>query len=324
MTPLQKTRRLSPDTLEPPSAQRPKPNEPAPGEARTREDVPDLAQLEVLVRTIDKLRAPGVEERPWVGAHEFRILSDVEQDGFEVWTVPRGCALKTSGVSACYAICAMSVTADGQTLAGLSHTSLSVNRGMSPQQAAVYQVKMLLDAMSEEGAAGPVRLFVAGGHVSLLAEVEEFFVAGDVSMTPAKPEQGTFADGPGLIEAAGDLLVSARIGLSETGEYPQSVLDRDGLRMSPSTGRPEAVSVYVTHDSVFYVAESNDDCRPDEADEGDEGDLPELLESLESLESSESSESDLSDSALLTRLRAQQEAMPEGLPWLPSLTKPET
>jgi hypothetical protein len=275
--------------------------------------VPDLALLEMLTRTIDKLRVPGVEERQWVGAHEFRIKKDVDQDRIEVCTVPKGWALKTSGVASCYAICAMSTTADGQTLAGISHTSLTLAPG-TPQEVATHQVKLLLKAMSDGGATGPVRLFLAGGCVSLLVKTGEFFVAGDVSMTPARPREGTVAEGECVIKAAGDLLVSARIGLSETDEHPQCILDGDGLEMSPSTGRPEAVSVYVTHDSVFYVAESSDYGKVDEGDEGDEGDVTDEADEVDVARAG---------AAELSRLRDTQAQLSEGLSWLSPLEKPE-
>jgi hypothetical protein len=302
MNPLSKRLARRGDSLEAPAAQKPKSDATIAGGERPREDVPDLKLLDSLTRSIDKLRTPGVEKREWVAAHDFRISMDVEQDTIEVCTVPKGWALKTSGVCSCYAICAMSTTADGQTLAGISHTSLSLDSG-TPQQVAAYQVKLLLKAMSDGGAVGPVRLFLAGGQVSLLVKTAEFFVAGDVSMTPAVPQSGTVLEGQCVIEAAGDLLVSACIGLSETEEYPPSVLERDGLEMMPSTGRPKAVSVYVTHDSVFYVAGTSDD--GDVTDEADEGDVP------------------CESAAELSRLRDTQEQLPEGLSWLSPLEKPE-
>ncbi|MDF2464778.1 MAG: hypothetical protein K0Q43_3013 [Ramlibacter sp.] len=315
MDPLSKGRARSGNTHEAPAARKPKPDATAAGDAKPRNDVPDLVLLESLTRSIDKLRATGVEEHQWVGAHEFQIPMDVEQDTIEVCKLPKGWALKTSGVGSCYAICAMSTTADGQTLAGISHTSLSVDTG-TPQQVAAHQVKLLLKAMADGGAAGPVRLFLAGGQVSLLVKAEQFFVAGDVSMTPAMHVEATVAEGACVIEAAGDLLVSARIGLSETEEYPESVLERDGLRMSPSTGRPQAVSVYVTHDSVFYVAASSDHGEVGVSDEGDEGDEGDVTD--------EAHEGDLAreSAAELSGLRDMQE-QPEGLPWLSPLGGPE-
>jgi hypothetical protein len=312
MNPLSKSLARRGDSLEAPAAQKPKLDATIAGD-RPREDVPDLKLLDSLTRSKDKLLADGVEEHTWVGVDEFRIRMDVEQDTIEVCTVPKGWALKTSGVCTCYAICAMSTTADGQTLAGISHTSLSVDRG-TPQQVAALQVRLLLQAMSDGGAVGPVKLYLAGGQVSLLVKTGEFFVAGgDVSMTPPKSQEGTVLGGGFVIEAAGDLLVSARIGLSETdNEYP--ALEQEGLEMMPSTGRPQSVSVYVTHDSVFYVATTSDDGEVDEAgeagvsetiDEGDEVDVaPERM-------------------AELSRLADTQEQLPEGLPWLLPLEKPE-
>lgn len=316
MNPLSKGLARRGDSLEAPAAQKPKLDATI-ARARPREDVPDLKLLDSLTRSKDKLRADGVEEHTWVGAHEFRIRMDVEQDTIEVCTVPKGWALKTSGVCTCYAICAMSTTADGQTLAGISHTSLSVDGG-TPQQVAALQVKLLLQAMSDGGAVGPVKLYLAGGQVSLLVKTGEFFVAGgDVSMTPPKPQEGTVLDGGFVIEAAGDLLVSARIGLSETEEYPTSVLERDGLEMMPSTGRPQAVSVYVTHDSVFYVAATSDHGEVEEGDEADEGDVSEI--------SDERDEGDVAPERMaeLSRLADTQEQLPEGLPWLLPLEKPD-
>jgi hypothetical protein len=313
MNPLSKGLARRGDSLEAPAAQKPKLDAAIAGNARPREDVPDLKLLDSLTRSIDKLRADGVEEHPWVGADEFRIKKDVEQDTIEVCTVPRGWALKTSGVVSCYAICAMSTTADGQTLAGISHTSLSVASG-TPQEVAALQVKLLLKAMKDGGAVGPVRLYLAGGEVSLLVKKGEFFVVGgDVSMTPAVPREGSVVDGGYVIEAAGDLLVSARIGLSETeNDYP--ALEQEGLEMLPSTGRPQAVSVYVTHDSVFYVAATSDRGKVEEGDEADEADESELSDGRD--------EGDADRMAELSRLADTQEQLPEGLPWLRPLDKP--
>ena len=127
MNPLSKGLARRGDSLEAPAAQKPKLDATI-ARARPREDVPDLKLLVSLTRSKDKLRADGVEEHTWVGAHEFRIRMDVEQDTIEVCTVPKGWALKTSGVCSCYAICAMSTTADGQTLAGISLAEADVLR----------------------------------------------------------------------------------------------------------------------------------------------------------------------------------------------------
>ena len=132
-----------------------------------------------------------------------------------------------------------------------------------------------------------------------------------------KPQEGTVLDGGFVIEAAGDLLVSARIGLSETEEYPTPVLEQDGLEMRPSTGRPQAVSVYVTHDSVFYVAATSDHGEVEEGDEADEGDVSEISDKRD--------EGDVAPERMaeLSRLADTQEQLPEGLPWLLPLEKPD-
>jgi hypothetical protein len=244
--------------------------------SRSRADeLPDIAYIEKLQDTFHQLRAPGIHARQWVTSGEFRVRLDVEQDTSHVCELRKGQALMTSGVATCYAVCARSRKPDGTTLVGIYHASSLGPPGLDPQQTAHFFVRTVVQEMLKAGAATRPQLFIVGGQVSLFVREPKTSVAGGVAKVHPGSDDGTIYDGECLLRAAGDLLVSARIGLSETEELPESELEQyrqQGYSKCHSTGRPSGVNVYITEDEVFYIPNDGQSSDDDVSDEGDTSD----------------------------------------------------
>jgi len=199
------------------------------------ETLADLQLIDELVASDAVFSAPGIEERQWINPREFTVIHDALTDGAAVFPLQEGEAVVIPDVSVGFVLCARGRTADGVTIAGMYE--------IAPDDLGEHDernVAELIEDMQGQGA-DDVELFILGGEVSLIVPP---------GGTPAR--QSSFATIGALIDAAGDRLVSARIGLTET----ESDFELEaGFSRAPSTGRPESVNVYVTQDAVFYVAE---------------------------------------------------------------------
>ncbi|MBC7603454.1 MAG: hypothetical protein H7255_12450 [Ramlibacter sp.] len=226
-----------------------------------RELLFDEALIVTLAHMHPALTAPTVHERRSVEVAAFDVVRDVPMGEIFVALLARGQALKCSGLRSGYAICARSRTPTGQTIVGLHPTEL-VSRTMSPD-AAFNQLLPLLEKMVESGATRrDIQIFILGGEVS------RFEQSADMRTMPleAAPldacDTGTVPEGALLIGAAGHLLAGARIGLCDSEDTASQDeledLAREGIELKPATGRPEAVSVFVTDTEVFHVRSEND------------------------------------------------------------------
>jgi hypothetical protein len=207
--------------------------------------LPGLAKLDAIAAARKELGAPGIEALWRIADDRFDVLADAGMDDEpQVWEVADDKhAVVTTGVATCYALCARGKDAAGKTLLGISHVSAGPNNEEADEMAKC-EIDQLVDAMTEAGAEDELQLFVVGGQLSL-------YVPEDASKRDEHLTDGTLHYGVRLMNAAGERLVAARIGLSETEKHPGEY--ELGFRKAASTGRPEAVTVYLTKNELFYV-----------------------------------------------------------------------
>jgi hypothetical protein len=143
-------------------------------------------------------------------------------------------ALSTSGVATCYVVAAIG------SLPGNNNMVVITLGHFSPFSDAESSVEAMGESMTALGVVD-WQYFVAGGQASLYGnEAEE---------TPMEAP-GSLDEGLAYIEAGGDRVRAARIGLSETEEL--DVVEAEGFVRAPSTGRPEAVTVVFTSGGMMY------------------------------------------------------------------------
>ncbi|WP_325547411.1 hypothetical protein [Ramlibacter sp.] len=203
---------------------------------------PDVVRLAEFTRTMPLLRAEGIQElqptSPELG--NLRIVFDVSMDDMATIVVDRRSsdgtldALATSGLSTCYAVAAIGPAAgdDDKVVMTLGHFSLLI-----PAAQAVAHVAR---AMTAKGVVDWT-YSIAGGQASLYGN--------EAGMTP-DGSPGSLDEGLRYVEAAGTRLRAARICLSETEAF--DMVEEEGFRRAPSTGRPESVTVVFTPEGMMY------------------------------------------------------------------------